>query len=411
MPMTEPDVPHTPPLVPVTEPRDGTPAVVSTPDGLDAATEALAAGTGPVAADAERASGHRYGQRTYLVQLRREGAGTVLIDPIPFGDLSGLNEALEGTEWILHAANQDLPGFHELGLHPDRIFDTELAGRLLGRSKVGLSALIADELGYALAKEHSAADWSQRPLPEDWLRYAALDVEFLVELRDRLAAELEQAGKLEWAEQEFEAVRLAPDPEPRVDPWRRTSGMHVVRGGQGIAVVRELWQARDELARKRDRAPGRVLPDRAIVAAAVALPKSERELVALPEFSGRGTRRNSGYWWAAVERALSLPPEQLPPRRLPVANGTPPPPRAWAEKDPAAAKRLEAVRGTVRALAESHDVPQENLLAPATQRQLAWRPPEVIDEDTVRAALEEQGARPWQVELTHGPLTEALRSA
>src|SRR5690606_12958248 len=103
--------------------------------------------------------------------------------------------------------------------------------------------------------------------------------------------------------------------------------------------------------------------------------------------------------------------EQLPPRRLPVANGTPPPPRAWAEKDPAAAKRLEAVRGTVRALAESHDVPQENLLAPATQRQLAWRPPEVIDEDTVRAALEEQGARPWQVELTHGPLTEALRSA
>src|SRR5690625_4335104 len=232
MPMTEPDVPHTPPLVPVTEPRDGTPAVVSTTDGLDAATEALAAGTGPVAADAERASGYRYGQRTYLVQLRREGAGTWLIDPIAVGELSAVNDALADAEWVLHAANQDLPGFHDLGLFPQRLFDTELAARLLGRAKVGLSALIAEELGLSLAKEHSAADWSQRPLPEDWLRYAALDVEFLVELRDRLAADLHEAGKAEWARQEFEAVRVAPDPEPRTDPWRRTSGRHAGRGGR-----------------------------------------------------------------------------------------------------------------------------------------------------------------------------------
>ena len=131
---------------------------------------------------------------------------------------------------------------------------------------------IAEELGYSLAKEHSAADWSERPLPEDWLRYATLDVEFLLELRDRLTEELIRTGKLDWARQEFEAVRLAPPAEPRVDPWRRTSGMHVVRGGQGLAVVRELWQARDELARKRDRSPGRVLPDRAIVAAALCPP-------------------------------------------------------------------------------------------------------------------------------------------
>src|SRR5690606_10566546 len=218
-PMTEPVDVQAPPLVPVTEPRDGTPPVVATAADLEAAVRSLVAGHGTVAADAERASGYRYGQRTYLVQLRREGAGTVLIDPIAVGRLDAVNEALAGTEWVLHAANQDLPGFHDLGLQPDRLFDTELAARLLGREKVGLGALIAEELGLALAKEHSAADWSERPLPEDWLRYAALDVEFLVELRDRLAAELAQAGKLEWAEQEFEAVRLAPDPEPRVDPW------------------------------------------------------------------------------------------------------------------------------------------------------------------------------------------------
>jgi len=409
--MTEPVDVETPHLVPVTEPHEGTPPVIETAADLAVAVEALASGAGPVAADAERASGYRYGQRTYLVQLRREGAGTVLIDPIAVGQLDSVDEALSGQEWVLHAANQDLPGFHDLGLQPARLFDTELAARLLGRPKVGLGALIAEELGFSLAKEHSAADWSERPLPEDWLRYAALDVEFLVELRDRLAAELRQAGKLEWAEQEFEAVRLAPAPEPRVDPWRRTSGMHAIRGGQGVAVVRELWQARDELARKRDRAPGRVLPDRAIVAAAQALPRSERDLVALPEFSGKGTRRSSGYWWAAVERALALRPEDYPPRRLPVSTGTPPPPRAWPDKDPAAAARLDAVRAAVRDLAEEHHMPQENLLAPAAQRQLAWTPPRIVDEASVRAALTDQGARPWQVDLTAGVLTAALATA
>lgn len=409
--MTESVDAQSPPLVPVTAPRDGTPPVITTRAGLTGAAQALATGSGPVAADAERASGYRYGQRTYLVQLRREGVGTVLIDPIAVGELSEVDDALSDTEWVLHAANQDLPGFHDLGLHPSRLFDTELAARLLGRSKVGLGALIAEELGYSLAKEHSAADWSERPLPEDWLRYAALDVEFLVELRDLLAAALEQAGKLDWALQEFEAVRLAPPPPPRVDPWRRTSGMHVVRSPQGIAVVRELWQARDELARKRDRSPGRVLPDRAVVAAAMTLPRSERALVALPEFSGKGTRRSSAYWWAAVERALALPADQLPPRRLPSSTGTPPPPRAWADKHPEAAARLEAVRAVVRSLAEAHELPQENLLAPATQRQLAWTPPDVVDEASVRAALEAQGARPWQIGLTLEPLTTALRTA
>src|SRR5690625_4348882 len=309
-------------LVAVTDPREGTPPVVATADGLAAAVRALAAGTGPVAADAERASGYRYGQRTYLVQLRREGAGTWLIDPIAVGELSAVNDALADAEWVLHAANQDLPGFHDLGLFPQRLFDTELAARLLGRAKVGLSALIAEELGLSLAKEHSAADWSQRPLPEDWLRYAALDVEFLVELRERLAADLHAAGKAEWARQEFEAVRVAPDPEPRTDPWRRTSGMHAVRGGLGMAVVREPWHARDALARNRDRPPGRVPRDRAIVAAATTLPRSERALASLPEFSGKSTRRSSGYWWAAVERALSLPERESPPRRPAGSAGT-----------------------------------------------------------------------------------------
>ncbi|MEE6281142.1 HRDC domain-containing protein [Georgenia sp. MJ170] len=408
--MTDSPTGDEPTLVPIVAPREGTPPVISTVADLEAAVAALAGGTGPVAADAERASGYRYGQRTYLVQLRREGAGTLLIDPIAVGPLDAVAAATGDAEWVLHAADQDLPGFHDLGMFPAALFDTELAGRLLGRPKVGLGALLAGELGYQLAKEHSAADWSTRPLPEDWLRYAALDVEFLLELRDVLVADLDRDGKLEWAQQEFDAVRLAPPSPPREDPWRRTSSLHTVRDVRGIGLVREMWQARDELAQRRDRAPGRVLPDRAIVAAAHALPRTMADLGALPEFSGRGTHRNLAYWWQAVERALALPAADLPPRRQVVSRTTPPPPRVWGEKDPEAARRLDAVRGSVRELAESLTVPQENLLAPAIQRQLAWAPPEgTVDAAAVREALTAQGARPWQVELTASVLAAALR--
>ena len=182
---TSADVPI---ITPLTEPADGIPDVVDTPEALARTVAAFAAGTGAVAVDAERASGYRYGQQTYLVQLRRQGAGTALVDPAALPDLSSLSDALEGVEWVLHAASQDLPGLAEQGMHASAVFDTELAARLLGMERVGLAAVVADTLGLGLAKEHSAVDWSTRPLPEDWLRYAALDVEVLVEVRDILAA-------------------------------------------------------------------------------------------------------------------------------------------------------------------------------------------------------------------------------
>ncbi|MDD9206886.1 HRDC domain-containing protein [Georgenia sp. 10Sc9-8] len=409
MPATEDtDLPVT---VPLTEPADGVPPVCETPAQLDAAAAALAAGTGPVAVDAERASGFRYGQRAYLVQLRRAGAGTVLVDPVALPDLSLLQQALDGTEWVLHAADQDLPCLAGVGLVPAALFDTELASRLLGRQRVGLAAIVAEELGFALAKEHSAADWSTRPLPEAWLRYAALDVELLVELRERLSEQLASAGKLEWAHQEFEHVRTAPPSPPKTDPWRRVAGATAVRSPRGLAVLRELWQAREDEARRRDRAPGRVLPNAALVAAAQAQPRTTAELVALPPFAGKGTRRHARTWQEAITRALALPEEQLPPRRPPVAPGSLPAPRSWPERNPAAAARLDAVRTAVRARAEELQLPQENLLSPELQRQLAWHAPDDAAPDLVADLLLERGARPWQVELLHGPLAGVLAAS
>ncbi|MFV2121491.1 ribonuclease D, partial [Streptomyces sp. Act-28] len=270
--------------IPLLEPREGVPPVVADAEALARVVEAFAAGTGPVAVDAERASGYRYGQRAYLVQLRREGAGTALVDPVGCPDLSALGEALGGTEWILHAATQDLPCLREIGMRPSELFDTELAGRLAGFPRVGLGAMVESVLGYALEKGHSAVDWSTRPLPEPWLRYAALDVELLVDLRNALEKELDRQGKLEWARQEFAAIAAAPPPPPRKDPWRRTSGMHKVRRRRQMAVVRELWIARDRIAQRRDVSPGKVLSDAAIVAAALALPADVQALTALPGF-------------------------------------------------------------------------------------------------------------------------------
>jgi len=389
------------------EPGDGLPPVASSAEDVARAADQLARGDGPIALDAERASGFRYGQRAYLIQLRRRGSGTVLVDPAELDSrrLAPLGEAVASAEWVLHAASQDLPCLRELGLRPTQLFDTELAGRLLGYPRVGLAAMTQEVLGVGLKKGHGAADWSRRPLPEDWLRYAALDVEVLVELRDALAEQLVAAGKLPWAEQEFAALVTAGPPTARPEPWRRTSGMHRVRRPRQLAIVKELWQARDAQARQRDLAPGRVLPDAAIVEAALAQPAGRGDLAALPTFSTKGARRHLDQWWTAIRAASTVPDDDLPPLQAPTIG--PPPARSWPERNPAAAARLAALRSAVAALADEHTVPTENLLAPDTVRRLAWEPPAATD-TAVREVLLTRQARPWQVELTLRPLVKAL---
>ena len=380
--------------------------MTATPEDLARVVAAFAAGTGPVAVDAERASGYRYGQRAYLVQLRREGSGSALVDPVGCPDLSTLGDAIADAEWVLHAATQDLPCLREIGMMPARLFDTELAGRLAGFARVGLGAMVEKVLGFALEKGHSAVDWSTRPLPEPWLRYAALDVELLVDLRDALEEELERQGKLEWALQEFAAIAAAPPAPPRKDPWRRTSGMHKVRRRRQMAVVRELWNTRDQVAQRRDISPGKVLGDGAIVEAALAPPGDAQALAALPGFGNRTGRKQLEQWYAAVERARALPETELP--QPGQALDGPPPPRAWADKDPDAAARLSAARTAVTALAESLQLPQENLITPDTVRRLCWEPPAETTPEAVAGFLAGHGARPWQIELTAPLLTGAL---
>ncbi|HET8561142.1 MAG TPA: HRDC domain-containing protein [Marmoricola sp.] len=397
------------PAVPLLTLREGLPPIVASDAGLADVVSRMASASGPVALDAERASGYRYSARAYLIQLRRQGAGTALVDPTAFADLAALDAALDGAEWILHAATQDLPCLREVGLVPRQLFDTELAARLLGYPRVGLATLVEAIMGQSMRKEHSAVDWSKRPLPEPWLEYAALDVEVLLELRDELGRQLVETGKDEWARQEFAAlVDFAPP--VRVDPWRRTSGLHKVRGRRAMAAVRELWTARDRLAADRDTTPGRLIPDTAIVAAANALPTSRKALLGTQGFHGRAASRFADEWVAAIRRARELPEAELPP----VANRSDGPPqvRAWADRDPVAAARLVRARAGITALSKELDVPAENLLTPDFLRRVLWSPPQVADadlDDAVAAELRRLGARQWQVDLAGPVLTDAIR--
>ncbi|MCR2785634.1 MULTISPECIES: ribonuclease D [unclassified Microbacterium] len=378
--------------------------VIEDAAGLAAACAALADGDGPVAVDVERASGFRYSQRAYLVQVFRRDAGVYLFDPPAIGDMTPLQDAIGGEEWILHAASQDLPSLREIGLEPPSIFDTELAARLLGHERVGLGAVVEDTLGITLDKAHSAADWSTRPLPQAWLEYAALDVLLLVDVRDVLVAELDEQGKTELAAEEFQAVlERAPKP-PREEPWRRLSGLHTVRGRRGLAVARALWTAREDYAREQDVSPGRLVPDRALVAAVLADPATKADLAKVKDFTGRASRSQLDRWWAAIEAGRA--DEALPPERVP--GDSMPPPRAWADRNPAADARLKAARPEIERVAEELGMPTENLLTPDTLRRVAWTPPEPLDAASVSAALAAQGARRWQIERTAQVITDAF---
>jgi ribonuclease D len=403
------DVEDTAPL-PTATPHAPVVLVEDTADFHRALDDLLDA-TGPLAVDAERASGFRYSSRAYLVQVHRNGAANYLIDPVSVGHLGDITRALGDQEWIIHAAHQDLACLREIGVEPQTLFDTELGARLAGLPRVGLQGVVEDILGLSLAKEHSAADWSTRPLPPEWLTYAALDVELLPRVREEIWQILSDAGKADLAREEFQAQLSLPPPRPRTEPWRRLSGLHQVRGQRALAIARELWLAREEFAERTDRAPGRLVPDRSLVAAVLANPESKPDLAKLKAFNGRASRSELGRWWEAIERGRTT--DDLPETRAPSEG--PPPPRVWPDRNPEAAARMSAAREALTRLSEQHTIPAENLLTPDYVRRLCWDPPQPATAAAISAYLLDKGARPWQVvrvaEALEGAFVDAHQRA
>ncbi len=394
----------------IAAPRHGVPGVINSPSALARAAQELLTGTTPWALDVERAQGFRYGSDPYLVQIRREDVGTFLIDPVALPDLSSLTHGSRDL-FVLHAADQDLPNLHQLGLEPGELFDTEVAARLVGLERFGLAAVCEQVLGLALIKDHQAANWSVRPLPADWLRYAALDVELLTELYRKLSARLHELGRWEWAIQEFAHILNSPPPAPKADRWRALPGASTIKSRANLAVLEELWTTREQLAASMDVAPGRLVRNAALVRAAQQPPRNRRTLLTLSEFRSPVARQHADAWLRAIKRGLVRDEADLPPLRVPLA-GSIPEARHWARLDPQAHARLTAVRSAVQSVAATHAIAPDVLLEPKVQRWMAWAPldsscPVVV---AVKARLDESSARPWQKEQLLAPLAAALTS-
>jgi ribonuclease D len=402
--------------IPLLQPSAGTPEIIDTEESFREAIEQLSKGSGPFAVDAERASGFRYSARAYLIQIKRNDGGLHLIDPIPFGPghqlFTDLNDLLNTDEVILHASTQDLPCLRELGINPAKLFDTELAGRIAGLPRVGLGPLLESIMGVLLAKEHSAADWSARPLPKEWLTYAALDVELLVELRNHMYALLEDAKKLPWALEEFASILKAPPAPPRVDPWRRTSGMHKIKRRDQLAVIKSLWIARDAVAAKHDIAAGKLLNDSAIVELAIAVPTNKKEFEKCLRPLGLRARwmENLQLWLDSIAAAVALPEDQWPTMRT--SADTLPPIKLWRDKFPEKFAPLSHARASIELIAQENQIPVENLITPEHVRRVCWKPPigatSTLSVSEVEKALIELGARQWQIDLVAPALAAAL---
>lgn len=394
---TSPDLPV------LTTLREGVPPVIESESDLAQAVGELKRSTEPVAVDTERAQGFRYGSSAWLVQIRREDVGTFLIDSHALSDLEDLNQVLQ-TPWILHSAKQDLPALAEANLVPPQLFDTETAARLLGLRHFSLLAVCETVLGVSLEKSHQAEDWSIRPLPTDWLRYAALDVELLPELYQQLTDRLRDKDRLSWADQEFEYARthVMHTKEPS---WENLKGVRKLRQPRQLAVAKELWTTREAIARDKDVAPTRVLPSKAIIEAALRYPDTRRKMLSIPDFHRPRARAYKDDFWAALRRAQTLTATEMPQRQDLATPGVVPPVRHWKRTNPEALERLQLIRTAVQAAAEPVDLEPEVVLEPAAQRAATWEPlPASGAAGTLLDRLVAAEARPWQLELTQPAL-------
>jgi len=372
--------------------------LVDNDEQLENFLEQLSSYNLPIAIDAERASGFRYGQRAYLLQVAIKSRRIFLIDPVAPYTPSLWNkfvQAIGSQTWIIHAASQDLPCLTEMNIKPSKILDTELAARLLGLPRVALGTLTEHYLELRLAKEHSAVDWSERPLPANWLNYAALDVDVLFDLWEKVEQDLVEKDKTAIAEAEFDYL-LRPAPKiAKTERWRSMTGLHEVKDQRDLTVAKYLWTAREELAIEKDVAPGRLIPDSSIVAAVKQHPLSRSELASLKSFAGRASRTFIDTWWKAIEEGNSTRNlVELRPKPTGIPNH-----RNWLQKFPKAHARLLASKELIAKISVEQEIPQENILNPEALRSICFEPPAELTTDSIKQSLLQKYVRQWQIDL------------
>ncbi|MGZ8456059.1 MAG: ribonuclease D, partial [Gemmatirosa sp.] len=361
---------------------------IDTPDAADAFLRGLR-DVRELALDTEGASFHRFVDRIYLLQLTaRTSDGTetsAILDPLSVGPLPALGALLEDptVEVIFHDADYDLRLLHQdYGWHPRPLFDTRIAAQLLGLRAFGLAALLEREFDVKLDKKHQRADWSMRPLTADMLDYAAQDTRFLPELRDRLRRQLEKAGRLAWAEEEFarlEGTRWAEE-EPGQGFMKMKGARDLNR--RELALLRELVQWRDGIAASLDRATFRVAGNEVLLELARRAPRTRDELAAIKGVPRGSLEARGGEMLEAVRRGLEVPDADLP--RFPRA------PR-W-DRDSDFDARVSRLRGVRDDAAQRLDLDPGVLLSRERLEAVARKNPQTPDELAAMSEL-----RRWQV--------------
>ena len=370
------------------------------------AADRLAQGTGWCAVDTERASGFRYHNRVCLLQIRRTGAGTMLIDveSDPQATTDFIGRVLADTGWVVHAASTDLPYLEQLRLRPPQLFDTELAGRFLGFHRVNLAAMVEHYLEVRLRKNHGGEDWSRRPIPSGWLDYAALDVEYLLPLADAMRSELmQQHPKDTWVAEECDYLtRVYRGYSPAPKSWEDLKGVHGLRTSKQLQVARWLWRVREKLARASDTAVSRLLPDKALVALATELPTTMPKVMRTPGYPPR-LRRKARYWANQVDKALGTAQDRWPePFPIPTYRDTPPSRYTWSRYYPESFPKLTMVREELARVAAQVEIPVENMIQSSDTNEIVWRSQElkeVTDDTELLELLQRLQIRPWQQKL------------
>jgi ribonuclease D len=370
---------------------------IDTPQALDALLAALR-DQPLLGVDTEAAGYHRYLDRLSLIQISTR-AEHFLVDPLALEDLSGLGPVLARpeTEKIFHDADYDLRILdRDLGLRVAGLFDTQIAAAFLGERALGLGAVVERHLGIKLPKAYQRADWAERPLSEGMKDYAATDTAHLPELRDRLRDALVERGRLAWAEEEFarrEETRWT-EPDDQREAFLRVKGARDL-APRGLAILRELYQWREEVARERDQATFRVLSNQAMIALSLRPPQNVREMAGVDGVSEAFAERRGRELLAAIRRGQAVPEEELP--RFP-------PSRRW-ERDPEVEARAERLREVRSRAADRLDLDPGFLISRAMLEEVARRNPGNAEE-----LLEIPDVRRWQVEALGDALLRALHA-
>ena len=349
-----------------------------------------------VAVDTEGASFHRFVDRIYLLQMSTREL-TAVLDPLTIGKPAALGRILESdeVEKVFHDADYDLRLLHQdYGWNTRRLFDTRVAAQLLGIRAFGLAALLERSFGLKLDKKHQRADWSMRPLPKDMLDYASQDTMYLLELRDRLAGELETAGRWSWAKEEFERLEGTrwEQPDGEDNGYMRVKGARDL-GRRELALFRELVRFRDGIARELDRATFRVAGNEALFAVAKEAPRTMAALTAIKGVPRGIAERRGAEMLVAVKRGLEVPEDQLP--KFPRA------PR-W-DRDADFDNHVNALRAAREEAAQRLGLDPGFLCAREKLETIARKKPKTLEE-----LAEIPDLRRWQIEVLGAAFLKAL---